>query len=130
MDSESSFPLDITDFRCTAISRSSVVVVFAPTERRYTYPWHHGELGLAKPTIDGPTAPHAPEVIDCLARAVAYKAVQDAGGYAAICSEPVVSRKTAALLQAGWTALRLKFATHGVRPADRAPPHLLRGRVA
>ena len=79
MDAEGNLPLDISDFRCTSLNRSAVAVMFEPTSRCYTYLWHDDELDLSHPEIVGEAGPHTPEVIDCLARAVAYKAVRDAG---------------------------------------------------
>ena len=72
--------VDISEFKCTTIDRTGVVVVFAQTNRRYVYPWLDGELCLARPGIEGGCDPHPPEIIDVLARAVAYHAVQHAPG--------------------------------------------------
>ena len=133
MDTECTSPLDITDFQCTVISRSTVVVVFGPTDRHYTYSWRRGDFRYSEPAIIGHAAPHAAEVIDCLARAVAYKAVQDAGGSARVRAKPVVYRNTAALLQAGWTAMRaagrFRFAGFGVHLAACAPLRPLPARA-
>ena len=71
-------PLDISEFRCIEVRRSGVVVVFEQTNRRYDFPWRGGELGLTTPEISGPCGPHLPEILDCLARAVAYKAAKSA----------------------------------------------------
>ena len=46
------------------------------TNRRYTFPWHNGELALREPAIEGACDPHPAEVIDCLARAVAHHAAR------------------------------------------------------
>ena len=75
---DSELPLDISEFRCAGVGKSRVVIVFEQTKRRYTYALHDGVLDLGTPEIEGDSAPHAPEVIDCLARAVALKAVRDA----------------------------------------------------
>ena len=74
MDSDYEIPLDLSEFKCKAASRKGVVVVFEQTNRRYFFGWANGELEIAAPDIQGACAPHAPEVIDCLARAVAYRA--------------------------------------------------------
>ena len=71
-------PLDVSEFTCVSFDRSRVVVVFEQTNRRYTFFWRGRELRLADPKIEGETGPHAAEVLDCLARAVAYKTVRDA----------------------------------------------------
>ena len=74
VDSDCEPPLDITEFRCVAVESHGVVVVFEQTGRRYPFPWHDGELALSEPAIEGGCGPHPAEVIDCLARAVAYRA--------------------------------------------------------
>ncbi len=76
MNSESEPPLDISEFRCLAVTSSGVVVVFEQTGRRYAFPWRDGELRLSKPAIEGECGPHPAEVIDCLARAVAHRAAR------------------------------------------------------
>ena len=73
MIEDDELPLDISEFTCVAVD-PAVVVVFSQTNRRYTYAWSNGELGLATPAIEGQCWPHAPEIVDCLARAVAYHA--------------------------------------------------------
>ena len=78
MDTELEPALDISEFKCTAIDPAGVVVVFAQTNRRYVYPRRDGELCLTTPGIEGGCDPHPPEIIDCLARAVAFHAVQHA----------------------------------------------------
>ena len=78
MENLSEPALDISEFTCIGIDPGGVVVVFAPTNRRYVYPWQDGELCLAAPGIEGGCDPHPPEIIDCLARAVAHHAVQHA----------------------------------------------------
>ncbi len=85
MNIDGEVPLDISEFRCLAVRPTGVVVVFEQTNRRYTFPWHDGELALREPAIEGACGPHAAEVIDCLARAVAHHAaramvVADTGG--------------------------------------------------
>ena len=67
-------PLNMSDFRCTAINPSGVTVVFDQTELQYTFPWSDGVLELSQPRIRGGYGEHPPEIIECLARAVAYKA--------------------------------------------------------
>ena len=99
MDSEGEQPLDISEFRCTALGKSGVVVVFEQTNRRYTYSWHDGELDLGTPEIEGDSAPHAAEVIDCLARAVAFKAVRDATSGRKPPGDPPPHRSPAFLLR-------------------------------
>lgn len=74
MDSEGELPLDISEFRCVSAGRAGVVVVFDQTNRQYTYSWQEDGLCLAEPVIEGVADPHPPEIIDCLARAVAYHA--------------------------------------------------------
>ena len=74
MDGIEEFPLDVSEFRCMTASQRGVVVVFEQTNRRYSYIWEDGELAIAAPEIQGACDPHPPEVVDCLARAVAYRA--------------------------------------------------------
>lgn len=76
MDSEQEPPLDVSEFKCMTASKSGVVVVFEQTNRRYSYGWENGELAIAAPAIEGVCDPHPAEVIDCLARAVAYRAAR------------------------------------------------------
>ena len=66
--------LNMSDFRCTAITPSGVTVVFNQTELQYTFPWSDGVLALSRPQVRGNYGQHAPEIIECLARAVAYNA--------------------------------------------------------
>ena len=80
MDSEGELPLDISEFRCTSVDVTGVVVVFDQTNRRYTYQWNDDSLAIARPLIEGVADPHPPEIIDCLARAVAFKAAKDVLG--------------------------------------------------
>ena len=80
MDTEDELPLDISEFTCVGVSASTVVIVFSQTDRRYTYTSRNGELDLAHPFIQGKAGAHPPEVIDCLARAVAYQVARKAFG--------------------------------------------------
>jgi hypothetical protein len=100
METEGNFPLDVSDFRCTSLNKSTVSVVFDPTNRQYTYFWHDGELDLSRPEVVGQAGPHPPEVIDCLARAVAYKAVKDAGTRPKLRAE--YPEQTPAAMIQGW----------------------------
>ena len=77
MDPDAEPPLDISEFQCTVSSDSRVAVVFIQTDRRYAYVWQDSVMGLSEPTIVGSVGPHAPEVLDCLARAVAYQAARE-----------------------------------------------------
>ena len=70
---DDSAKLDISEFRCTEASRAGVTILFTQTGRTYRYRWNRNELAIASPVIDGDCGLHAPEIIDCLARAVAYR---------------------------------------------------------
>ncbi len=76
MDVESEPALDIGEFRCVVVNSARVVVVFSQTARRYTFTWRDGELALAYPKIEGGCGMHAPEIVDCLARAIANLAAR------------------------------------------------------
>ena len=80
MGSEGGASLDVSEFRCLAATSARVVVLFDQTNRRYTYSWENGELCLVDPAIEGDCGPHSPEVVDVLARAVAYRAARNAVG--------------------------------------------------
>ena len=80
MEFEREFPLDICEFKCVAATPAAVTVVFGQTKRKYTYVWKGIANGLSEPRIEGSCGPHSAEVLDCLARAVAYKAARDALG--------------------------------------------------
>jgi hypothetical protein len=102
MDAEGKYPLDDSDFRCASSNGLAVVVVFDPTNRHYTYFWHDDGLDLSHPDIVGAADPHEAEVIDCLARAVAYKAVQDAGTRPKLRPEQP-GRTTADMIREWWS---------------------------
>ena len=69
-------PFDLSDFECFRVGACRVDVVFLPAARRYSFfrqpAGHH--LALASPTITGHCADYEPEIVDCLARAIAHKA--------------------------------------------------------
>ena len=65
---------DLSDFVTSQVGPRRVDVVFAPAARRYTYfRQADQQLALADPTITGDCGEYEPAVIDCLARAVAYR---------------------------------------------------------
>ena len=68
--------IEITDFRCTRATNLDVRVVFGQTGREYTFAWQDKELALARPMIVGDCGLHSPEIVDCLARAIAHQASQ------------------------------------------------------
>ena len=94
MNSEGELPLDISEFRCVAVNTAAVVVLFEQTNRRYTYSWTKGELALSDPAIEGGCDPHPAEIIDCLARAVAYQASRSAPPVAEPPGPPAVVSRT------------------------------------
>ena len=83
MDEEGDPPLDISEFECVSMLPSRIVVVFTQTNRHYTYVWDAEDRGLSEPEIEGPCGVHPAEVLDCLARAVAYKSARQAFSEAA-----------------------------------------------
>ena len=68
--------LEISDFLCTQATNVDVKVVFCQTGREYTFAWQDEELALARPMIVGDCGVHSPEIVDCLARAIAHQASQ------------------------------------------------------
>jgi hypothetical protein len=68
--------LDISEFRCIQATDIAVSVVFDQTGREYTFAWQGANLALARPRIVGGCGSHAPEIVDCLARAIAHQASQ------------------------------------------------------
>ena len=115
MDCEQELPLDVSEFKCMAATQKGVVVVFEQTNRRYFYGWHNGELAIAAPDIEGDCDPHPAEVIDCLARAVAYRAARNVAHAAA---KPPTARHRRLSSQ-----IR-SFLTRGLRPV---PPAMFDG---
>ena len=95
--------LDISEFRCTRATNVAVSVVFGQTGREYTFAWDDAELNLARPTIVGGCGLHPPEILDCLARAIAYQASQKIPPEQVIVSHVKINSSRLKSFFFGWT---------------------------